>query len=581
ILESAAGVATFTATLTAAVSPIVAPVTVNLGVSGTADLDSDYSLSALQVVFPAGTATGATRTVTLTAVNDNETEGPETATVTIASVTNATIGAPSSQSVTITDDGSQPSVALTPAPASPILESAAGVATFTATLTAAVSPIVAPVTVNLGVSGTADLNSDYTLSALQVVFPAGTATAATQTVTLTAVDDRATEGDETATVTIASVTNATIGAPSSQSVTITDDSLDPTVSLSFVGGVSTLAENGGTVTVRATLSAATTRDVTVNLVFSGTADQGAGADYTVSSSQITILAGATTGDVTITGVNDNCAEVDETIQVGIGSATNATPAGGLVTATIVDDDIPPSVLLDLNGGPATIFENNGGVGNPTQATVRAFITVPVCMDVVVELAFGGTAEIGTDYTLAVFDNRIFIPAGATEGTLDMPAIDDLAVDGAVCETAVISIASVVNGTGVGNSTTFNIVDVQSLPAVDLLVNAAAVPVNVNEVAPGNTAAITAVIAAPVCFDITVTLAFAGTATGPGSAPGDDYDLDTTTLVITAGNTTSNTATLTAVDDGALNDGGETVDITINTVTNGTVGAAAPQITIND
>src|SRR6185369_11462276 len=112
------------------------------------------------------------------------------------------------------------------------------------------------------------------------------------------------EGSETVVVDVTGVTNGTENGTQQVTATITDDETAPLVNLILSG--SPLAENGGVATVRATLSNPSTQNVTVNLGFTGTATSG--SDYVASSTSIVILAGATSGSITLTGVNDTTFE---------------------------------------------------------------------------------------------------------------------------------------------------------------------------------------------------------------------------------------------------------------------------------
>lgn len=102
----------------------------------------------------------------------------------------------------------------------------------------------------------------------------------------------------------------------------------------------------GTMTITASLSAASSTDVTVPFVVSGTATEGAGEDFTITTSPITIVAGTTSAEITITVIEDLEDEPDETVEVTMGTPTGATlGAISVHTATIEDDDVsstPPS-----------------------------------------------------------------------------------------------------------------------------------------------------------------------------------------------------------------------------------------------
>jgi hypothetical protein len=349
-LAEAGGVATVTATLSAASTQIV---TVNLDFSGTAANVSDYARSATQIVIPAGSTTGS---VTLTAVQDTLDETGETIVVDIASVTNAIEPGTQQVAVTIDDDDPAPTVALSHS-GSPLAE-AGGVATVTATLSVVSAQNV---TVDLSFSGMATNITDYTRSATQIVIPAGSTTGS---ITLTAVQDTLDETGETIVVDIASVTNGNESGTQQAAVTIDNDDPAPTVTLSLAD--SPLDEAGGVATVTATLSTASSRNVTVDLSVSGTATNI--SDYTRSDTQILIPAGSTTGSLTLTAVHDTLDEMDETIVANITSVTNGIESGTQqVTATIIDDDefdsdfgdAPDTSTGTSTGNYNTLLTDNG------------------------------------------------------------------------------------------------------------------------------------------------------------------------------------------------------------------------------
>ena len=247
----------------------------------------------------------------------------------------------------------------------------------------------------------------------------------------------------------------------------------PTVTLSVAP--STLAEAGGTTTVTATLSAVSTRQVTVTLGVSGTATPG--TDYTAPPTvgqpisptpppTIIIPAGSLTGTLVLTAVQDTVDEPDETIVVDIASVTNGTEVGAQqATATITDDDAAPTVTLGV--APTTLVEA-GGTSTLT-ATLSALSALPVT----VTLGLTGTATLGTDYTTPPAVSQpisptppptIVIPAGSLTGTLVLTAVQD-ALD-ELDETVVADIAAVTNGTESGTQqATATITDDDPAPVV--------------------------------------------------------------------------------------------------------------------
>lgn len=109
----------------------------------------------------------------------------------------------------------------------------------------------------------------------------------------------------------------------------------PQVSLSI--DHSTMAEDGGTAVVTATLLDPSNVDVTVTLAFTGGASFP--ADYSRTGTQIVIPAGQTTGSVTLSAVNDDLIESPETITVSISAVTGGLEfSSNAVSTQILDDD---------------------------------------------------------------------------------------------------------------------------------------------------------------------------------------------------------------------------------------------------
>ncbi|MCX6880122.1 MAG: hypothetical protein NTW21_40905 [Verrucomicrobia bacterium] len=146
------------------------------------------------------------------------------------------------------------------------------------------------------------------------------------------------------------VTAADADHNQSYQVTVIADVPEVTLAISPPGG--TMSEDGGTATVTATLTNPSLQDVTVNLAYSGTAPLGAG--YTRSATSITILAGDTSGFVTLTGVQDNVFRPDTTVVVDISTVVNGletTPQQ--VTATITNTTLQPTIVAPTGINPAT------------------------------------------------------------------------------------------------------------------------------------------------------------------------------------------------------------------------------------
>ena len=194
----------------------------------------------------------------------------------------------------------------------------------------------------LTVSATASTHAqagDFVLSATPTLTIAAGATSSTGTVTVTATADTTDAPDKVVTI------SATVSGPSgvaapSATLTITDDEAAPTVTLALADA--SIAENGGSTTVTATLSHPSSAATTVTV----TAVSGlytAGADAT-----IVIAAGATANaadTATIEAVNDAIDNVPDRAGTVAGMAANAQAISESETMTvtgaaltITDDD---------------------------------------------------------------------------------------------------------------------------------------------------------------------------------------------------------------------------------------------------
>ena len=323
------GASAVSATLT---HPSSEPTTVTVtAVSGFYTVGSDAV-----IVITAGSTANATDTAAVAAVDNAKDEPDRTATVTATLTNSQGAGTVTGATLTLTDDDGEPSLSID----SPrVDEGDSGTATlrFVVTLSAASGR---QVTVGYGLDGTdggtATAGTDYTaISAGTLTFTAGTTS---RSIDVAVRGDTTDEADETIRVTLSGATNAT-GTPTGTG-TITDDDDPPAVTLALADA--SIAENGGSTTVTATLShpssAATTVTVTgVSGLYT------AGADAT-----IVIAAGATANaadTATIEAVNDAIDNVPDRAGTVAGTAANAqataeseTMAVTGAALTITDDD---------------------------------------------------------------------------------------------------------------------------------------------------------------------------------------------------------------------------------------------------
>ena len=317
--------------------------------------------------------------------------------------------------------------------ATSIAENAGSSLTLTATLSVAT---IADVTVTLATSGTATEGTDYTDGSGNIddiVISAGDLTG---TVSFTPTDDSTYEGNETAVIDIDTI--AVTGSSASEdgtqqvTITITENESAPTVTLTTSG--TSIAENAGSsLTLTATLSAASISDTTISFATSGTGTEG--TDYSTIS-DITISAGDTTGTASFTPSDDSIYEGNETAVIDIdtvsGLATeNSTPQQ--VTITITENESAPTVTLTSSA--SSIAENAG-----SSLTLTATLSVATTADVTVGISTSGTGIEGTDYSTI---SDITISAGDTTGTASFTPSDDSTYEGN--ETGIVAIDTVSGG----------------------------------------------------------------------------------------------------------------------------------------
>ncbi|MEK7184680.1 MAG: Calx-beta domain-containing protein, partial [Patescibacteria group bacterium] len=213
------------------------------------------------------------------------------------------------------------------------------------------------VTVDYAVTGTATgAGADYTLAIGTLTISAGSGS---NNITIASiVDDLLDESNETVIVTLSNPVNATLGANTVHTYTITDNDATPTVAFNSISsnGLEAVASK----TLQVDLSAVSGLTVTVDYVITGTAI-GSGTDYTLANGTLTIAAGATNSNITIASiVEDLLDESNETVIVTLSNPVNATLGGNTVhTYTITDDDTQTdlSIIKTVNNSSANIGSN--------------------------------------------------------------------------------------------------------------------------------------------------------------------------------------------------------------------------------
>ena len=547
-IGEAAGSTTASVTLSAASGlETIIPFTA----SGTAIDPDDYSdLDLGSLTIPAGQLS---TTVDLSIVDDSLFENDETVVLTLGAPTNATLGATTVHTATITDNDTAPTVAFDAAAQS--IGEAAGSTTASVTLSAASGlETIIPFTA----SGTAIDPDDYSdLDLGSLTIPAGQLST---TVDLSIVDDSLFENDETVVLTLGAPTNATLGATTVHTATITDNDTAPTVA--FDAAAQSIGEAAGSTTASVTLSAASGLETIIPFTASGTAiDPDDYSDLDLGS--LTIPAGQLSTTVDLSIVDDSLFENDETVVLTLGAPTNATLGATTVhTATITDNDTAPTVAFDAAA------QSIGEAAGSTTASVT--LSAASGLETIIPFTASGTAIDPDDYSDLDLGS-LTIPAGQLSTTVDLSIVDDSLFEND--ETVVLTLGAPTNATlGATTVHTATITDNDTAPTVAF--DAAAQ--SIGEAAGSATASVT--LSATSGLETIIPFTASGTAIDP-----DDYsDLDLGSLTIPAGQL-STTIDLTIVDD-AVFEADEDIIITLGAPTNATLGATTVHtatITEND
>jgi hypothetical protein len=419
----------FTVTLSAASGQTV---TVNYAsADATATAPADYAAVSGTLTFAPGITT---QQVATTVSGDTLEEANETFQINLSAPVNATIA--DALGVGTITDNDPPLISINNRT---VTEGNTGTTNvvFTVSLSFAYNQ---PVSVNYATAdGTAVAPNDYTAVSGTLTIPAG---ATSGQITVPMVGDVLDENNETYTVTLSSPVNGTITTGTGIG-TITDN--DATPSLAVTDATVTELDAGTvTATFTVTLSAVSGRTVTVNRS-TANATATAPADYTaLASAALTFPPGTTTQDVTVTVASDLLDEADETFQVRLTNASNASIADGTGVGTIVDNDPTPTATIN----DVTITEANTGT-----RTMTFTVTLSAAAGRTITMTWAtadGTATAPGDYTAAT--GTVTFTAGQTTRPITITTIGDTAIE--PNETLLVNLSNAVNvvildGQGVG------------------------------------------------------------------------------------------------------------------------------------
>jgi hypothetical protein len=294
---------------------VTTTITVTLDKAWTEPVSVDYTVDDSRdqngtVTFAPGSTL---ETFTVSISDDSLPELAQEIPMSLSTPVNATLGALADATLVIVDDETAPTIQFSASSYSAYEND--GSATITVTLNVAADY---PVRVTYHIKGNPGISDVLTFNPGQ--------TAKTFEVLLT--DDNVAEPDAIVPLSLSSPINATLGSPSSATLTIVDD--DNLLTVQFGAGAYTVTESVGKILIPVYLSVESKLSVLVSYSVGGSIGL---------SGKLTFLPGELEHVITINIPNDDLWEEDEVIPLTLSSPTNAilgTPAEA--TLLVLNDD---------------------------------------------------------------------------------------------------------------------------------------------------------------------------------------------------------------------------------------------------
>lgn len=458
--------ATFTITLNA---PNASGVTVQVDTSpGTATTaDGDFVASSATVTFgPLETS----KQVTVKVNGDTKDEDDETFSLNLSSPENAIL-ADGTGVGTITNDDLPPTISIDDVHLDP--EGSGGgtqTVSFRVFLSAPSGKTVSAQVVTA--DGTARAPSDYvaippTPPQTVTFAPGDTEEFVAVTVSSDNLDEPAIE---TFTLEISGTpVNATVADGVGEAM-IHDDDSPPTL---FIDDVTVVEGNTGTTTARfrVWLSGESGQTVEVYVETANGTALAADGDYTAITTpqKVTFLPGETEKFVDVDVLGDTRDEIDETFALVVASSpppTNVTVTDGTGTATIADDDAPPT--LSITGSPSVI---EGGPGSNPTVSFTVSLSAPSGKIVTVDVdpVDGSATAAGGDYG-NVTQTLTFNPGQTTQNVAFTVNGDSAEEDHETFAAALVNASNAVIDTAAATATATILNDDTTLQIADVSAN---------------------------------------------------------------------------------------------------------------
>ncbi len=374
-----------------------------LTADATATAGDDYTNTSGTLTFTNGQAS---KTISISLVNDSSVEGDETFNITLTNATGGSIlGAYTNVLATIRDNDSVFNFSTN------AVETIETVGNLPLTITRTGGTIAAASVRYSATNGTAISASDFKAFSGTVNFAAGETS---KTISLGIINDTAVESDETLTVGLDQPTGeGVVGTNGVVTVTITDND-------SLIGFVSsTLSVDEAATNVTLTLERTGTLTLTNTIAYAFKAGTATTADYTATNGIATFSPGDTNKTITFAIVDDSLVESNETFQVILSAPKGGALIGGtnIATVTIAETDVG----LAFSASTASVAEGGTNIVITVNRTGESAATVTVDF---------ATADLSAladgDYTNT--SGTLTFTNGVASQTITIPIVDDSEVE---------------------------------------------------------------------------------------------------------------------------------------------------------
>ncbi|NJK94960.1 MAG: tandem-95 repeat protein, partial [Bacteroidales bacterium] len=500
--------------------------------------DNDYTgISTSTLTFAAGETS---KNITVNTTSDTKYETDETFELKLSNPINATI-ADNTGTGTITNDDPQPVITI-----NDVTTAEGSALAFTVSLS---RPSYQDITVNYATAdGSATAaDADFTaIASTSLTFLAGETS---KTITVNTTTDTKFELDEDFQIKLSGAVNATITDDTGIG-TITNNDTQPAISIN-----NTLADEGNNLTFTVSLNHASYQTITVNYSTTDGTAKTSDNDYTgIGSTTLTFLPGEINKSITVITTTDNKFETDETLDISLSGALNASLNNTTGTGTITNEDSQPSISIN------NVTANEGNSLNFTVSLNHAsYQTIAVNY-----ATANGTATTSDNDYIAIASTTLTFLSGETSKTVTVSTTTDNKYE--QNETLDVNLSGETNATlaiakGVGT-----ISNNDNLPEISI---------SDNSVPEGSNLSFSVTLSNPSDQIITVDYS---TSNGTATDTDNDYTAIASTTLTFAASETNKTITVLTTGDTKYEQG-EYMQVDLTNPVNATIGSGSATGTI--